>query len=120
MKLPAFLAALTGLVTSVAAAQTWENNINQLIISTAGTSACTSTYFGGTSCGMYLIGILTFLVYIAYCFTVGLSSEATIPLAGLLLIFLTTIGFLPAAIGFAVVVIAGILIYKGISQVPNG
>lgn len=117
--LPKLALAFSTLTTSVAAAEVWETTIGQGAINLAGNNTCNTVFFTG-NCGYFLIGILAFIAFIAYCFTTGLSSEATVPLTGLLLIYLTSAGFMPAAIGVSVVIIAGVLIYKGISQVPNG
>lgn len=111
--------ALSALIPSVASAEVWETTIGQGAINLAGNNTCNTIFFTG-NCGFFLIGILAFIAFIGYCFTVGLSSEATVPLTGLLLIYLTSAGFMPAAIGVSVVIIAGVFIYKGISQVPNG
>ncbi|MFA6161732.1 MAG: hypothetical protein WC766_06250 [Patescibacteria group bacterium] len=111
--------ALSALIPSVAAAEVWETTIGQGLANLAGNQTCNTIFFTG-NCGFYLIGILAFIAFIGYCFTTGLSSEATVPLTGLLLIFLSGTGFVPTAIGVTTVIIAGIFIYKGLSQVPNG
>lgn len=111
--------ALVALMPMVLAAEVWETTIGQGAVNLAGNNTCNTIFFTG-NCGFFLVGILAFIAYIGYCFTVGLSSEATVPLTGLLLVFLSGAGFVPVAIGVSVVIIAGVFIYKGLSQVPNG
>lgn len=114
------LLAFVALLVSAQAAETWETRIGQGFTDLAGNQTCTNAFYTGTDCGFYMVGILAMLVFIGYIFATGLSSEAGVPLTGLLLMFLASRGFMPAFVGVSVVLIAGVLIYKGLSQVPNG
>lgn len=114
------LFAFLALLPFVAAAQQWEQDLGQGIIDLGGNAVCTNVFYAGTGCGLFIIGLFAFLAFAYYCFTVGLSSEVILPLAGLLLFSLAGWNVLPVYIGFGVVLVAGLFLYKAFSQVPNG
>lgn len=76
--------------------------------------------FFSSSNSQFILGIFFILAVVWYCFSFGLSSEVVILAVGLLIIYLGNFGILPVALPVSIVLIAGLYIYKAVSQVPNG
>lgn len=119
MKLPPLLLAVLLFTVSLASFASasepnWQALIGNSINNLAGTNSSNLTcpFLGNDpNCGNYIVGAMFFVIYVALALFTGIPSEVSLPMGLLLLALLSTWGWLPGYLFWAVGALGGVTFF---------